>query len=279
MLEIIVEIADVWTETGFNYESFCQRDRFSYIWADYFCLAGETWHFFAFLSFLSGSLLILLGVLAAPAVAIAEFFHRGRSLLSSARAAIVSATYSLLLLMPYVMSKSREKRNFKHIRIWIYIYIHLFWLFGSSIVWIYNLVNRNWVFYGDPQRTYPQGSGEVTITSIAIIVILSTCVYSFIYLWRKHRSEMVSSFSIAPFVFALAWLFLGFPECSYHWDNRRLDEPNSPTSYYYWALPLIFASLAWIGYTSIKLWRRKRGADVTDLPPRSTSPDAGRGDS
>ncbi len=218
----------------------------------------------------------MIGILLAPAVLVIEFcrLKRDMNLLSSARAAIVAAAYSALFLLPYLLHRLKDGSCFSDGRIASYVGIHLFWLFGTGIIWMYNLVNKNWVFYGDPQPHYPQLHNEEIITSIAMIVLLFSCAYSFIYLWRKHRQEIEASFSIVPFVFAFAWFFIGLPECSFYWDNRYNKEYEIPASYYYLALPVIFSSISWIGYTSIKLWQVKRGADAIEPPPRSTHPDA-----
>ena len=273
MLEIMVEIADAWTETSYNHEAVCHVYPGSFIWQQFVCPIGQGWHWAALLVYLVFLPLCMVGILLAPAVLVAEFcrLKRRMNLLSSARSAILAAAYSALFLLPYLLHRLRGGSCFRDGRIASYVGIHLFWLFGTGIIWIYNLVNKNWVFYGDPQPHFPQLRNEEIITSIAVIVLLFACAYSFIYLWRKHRQEIEASFSIAPFIFALVWFLLGLPECSFYWENRRNEEYETLSPYYYLTLPVIFSSIAWIGYTSIKLWRARPGAK----PPAAPTPEAG----
>ncbi len=231
--------------------------------------------------------LYMVGVLLAPVVAIAEFFSlklkRGLSLLSSARVAIVSAAYSVLFFLPYLMHKFKDKSCFSDGRAAVYVGIHLYWLFGVSMLWIYSLANTGFDnlldFSGRYLIHYPQRSNEEIITSVAIIVLLLTCIYSALYLWRAHRAGMIRGFAIAPFVLALAWSYIGNEDCNayectldtYSCANLRPDELEyqGAGTFYYWALPLILASVAWIGYTSIRLWRARPGVQ----PPAAAAPE------
>ncbi len=301
MLDAIVELADIWTETSYNLEATCSAGGSdAFIWQHVLCPIGEGWHLAAALTYLVLLPLCIVGILLAPAVLVLEFcrLKRSMNLLSSARAAIVAGFYSLMFFLPYLLHRFKGGSCFRDGRIASYVGIHLFWLFGAGIIWIYNLANKNWIFLEDPQIRYRQLHNEEIITSIAVIVLLFACAYSFIYLWCKHRQEIEASFSIAPFIFALVWFLLGLPECSFYWENRRNEEYETLSPYYYLTLPVIFASIAWIGYTSIKLWRARpgtnppaastpetgtpasSGSSTSDAPtPRSTNPDVGRGDS
>lgn len=296
MLEIIVEIADAWTETDYNLGYTCAvGGNQSVVWKSILCPMGDAWNLVGFFAMLVSTLLYIVGVLATPVVVIAEFFRRGRPFLSSLRAAIISAAYSVLLFLPYLLGKFKDRSDFNDIRTAGYISIHLFWLFGAGIAWIYALANKSFRGFSTllTQVHYPQRPNEETITSVAIIVLLLTCAYSALYLWRAHRAGMIRGFAIAPFVLAFAWIFIGGMDCNSYTCNSDIYIDSYPCnnlpakdlqfesafSYYRLTLPLILASVAWIAYTSIKLWRVKRGADATELTSPSTPPVAESGDS
>ena len=229
--------------------------------------------------------LALLGLVLMPFVAIGEFFVRNRSLLSSARAAVISAIHSSLLFMPYLIIKTGKYGNLKLRRLLFYIYIHLFWLFGSGLVWIYNLANTKFVYYSSEISLYPQRPYEAVQTLLAIVVLSITCCYSLVYLWRAHRAGIIHGFSILPLVFAMIWLLIGLldyisiEEVSGNpgFIERTRESYESyvyyrgTASYYEWAIPLTLASFAWIAYTWIKLRRARPGSN----PPSASGPEAG----
>ena len=280
MLEIVVEIADAWTETGYNHEATCNVSRRSIIWGYVLCPLGGAWHWGNFLSMLVFVPLLLLGVLATPVVVIAEFFRRDRPFLLSLRAAVISAAYSLLLFIPYLLRRLKDGSCFRDGRIASYVAIHLFWLLSGGISWIYALANKSSRTFSTllTQVHYPQRPNEEVITAMAIIVMLLTCAYSAFYLWRAHRAGLISSFSIAPFVLAVAWVMHSgntFECAESSWRCGAMPanelEFRGTSQSYYLAIPLMLASIAWIGYTSIKLWRARPGAN----PPAASGPEAG----
>ncbi len=287
IFETIATLAFYGLESSYNHYRFCVTSDAWYRSA--VCGTVGFWGSIAFLTYMVFIPLALIGLVVMPFAAIAEFFVRKRSFLLSARAAVISAMYSLLLFIPYIMIKIEDEKCFKLVRSLFYIYIHLFWMFGSGMVWIYCLANTKFVFYGSEIARYPQRSNEEVQTLLALIMLSITCCYSLVYLWRAHRAGMIHSFSILPLVFAIVWLLIGLldylsieevsnnPGFIEQKSQHRYVYYRGTASYYQWAIPLTLASFAWIAYTSIKLRRWKRDADTTEPQPRSTHPDAGHG--
>ena len=291
MLEILVELADAWTETDYNLGATCAAGgNEAFIWHEVLCPMGDALEMGGFLGLFVFMPLYFLGMLAIPVVAIAEFFRRGRpfpsfrrdrTFLFSLRAAVISAVYSLLFFIPYILNKSKDSQHFKCIRAAGYISVYLFWLASGTDAWIHSLANRSAKIFSTTlnQVNYPQRPNEEIITAMATVVMLLTCAYSALYLWRAHRAGMISSFSIAPFVLAVAWVMHSgntFECAESSWrcgamPANELEFRGTSQIDYYWAVPLMLASLAWIAYTSIKLWRSRPGAN----PPAASGPGTG----
>lgn len=213
-------------------------------------------------------MLTIVGIMFAPLSAWAELCHHQRRFKTSIHQAAVAAVRASMLLLPYWLSGSIGSGSveFRRLLVWCYGFTYTVWFFGVTLLWLYNFRN---IGYGEILITisefeslgyftapmFSQRTHEEVATLIALVAVLLTCLYSIIYTWRMdHVEQRISdglgqehrnTYSIAPFAWTVAWLWLGIADhVETTWWVIQLEFP-----FYYLALPFAVASAAWIVVT------------------------------
>ena len=233
--------------------------------------------------------LTIIGVMFAPLGAWNELCHHQRPLKTSVRQAVIAAARACALLLPYWLSRrvGSSRGEFRRLLLWFYGFTYATWLFGVTLLWLYNLRN---IRYGEYIITvsewesvayftasmFPHRTHEEAVTLIAFAAVSLTCLYSVVYTWRADHVERLISdeiggehehrnkYSIAPFAWTAAWLWLGIAD-------HVAAEPDilGRFPFYYLAIPLAAAGGVWIGVTA-RNWahretmlRRMKAEDVS----------------